>query len=325
MISVCIASYNGEHYIEKQLASIRDQSLKADEVIICDDRSTDGTADTVRAFIEQNGLSDTWKFYENEQNLGYCMNFYGAIEKAHGDVIFLSDQDDVWLPDKIITMVKYMTEHPETAVLASRYDVIDGQDNKISGEGIRYLSERNDNTTEDVSVNSLIGCSYIRGFSLCFSSKIKRFLKPIDVKSLLAHDWFICMIGALTGKTTILNRVLSHYRFHESNVSLSAINRQNLLGDRQVRVDGLAESIEAHTYMVSGEVGIIKQKTARRITRFIRFEKRRLKFLKTKNPFLWLILFFGLPSYKRYYKSYKGALRIWIGDFLYGYNINFKK
>ena len=66
MISVCIATYNGEKFIEKQLQSILDQTLSVDEVIICDDRSTDNTPNIIEDFIKKNGLEDSWSFSVNE-------------------------------------------------------------------------------------------------------------------------------------------------------------------------------------------------------------------------------------------------------------------
>ncbi|MBQ2911998.1 MAG: hypothetical protein IJE55_06915, partial [Clostridia bacterium] len=80
------------------------------------------------------------------------------------------------------------------------------------------------------------------------------------------------------------------------------------------------ESVEAHSYIAT-----LSEKEKEKIEDFVKFEKKRLKFLKTKNLFVWASLFFSLRHYKRYYKSVKGALRVWLGDLFYGYNINFKK
>ncbi len=318
MISVCIATYNGEKFIEKQLQSILDQTLSVDEVIICDDCSTDNTPKIVKAFIEKNGLKDSWKFSVNEKNIGYCLNFYGAIEKAKGDLIFLCDQDDIWCKDKVQVMYDYMNKHADTYVLASRYQLIDKTDQAIDNLKIPYYSTLDNGSTEDISVQSLIGCSWIRGFSICFRSEIKEYLVPIDVKSILAHDWYICSLGAILGKSTILNRVLCNYRFHGDNVSLSDMNRKEFLGSREKRVLGLKESIAAHSYLAT-----LSEKENEKIKKFVQFEEKRLNFLKSKNPLIWACLFFSLKHYRRYYKSIKGAFRVWLGDFFYGYNINF--
>lgn len=94
-ISVALATYNGEKYIEKQLDSIRNQTIKPDEVVIVDDKSSDRTVALINEFIAVNNLVN-WKLFVNEKNVGYRKNFYNALKKVTGEVIFLSDQDDEW-------------------------------------------------------------------------------------------------------------------------------------------------------------------------------------------------------------------------------------
>ena len=320
-VSVAIATYNGEKYIEEQLMSIMNQSVEVDEVIICDDGSQDKTVSVCREFIEKNALSG-WSVSVNSENRGYCFNFYGAIEKCTGDIIFLADQDDVWHKDKVEKMTACLNEHPEVGVLSCRYNVIDGESKIIENSKISYLGSVYDGSVEYLSVDSFIGCSYIRGFAICFKKEIKQFLKPIDLKSMLSHDWYICMLGAIHYKTAVLNVKLTDYRYHQNNVSLSDMTRKTFLGDRKKRLYGLYESIEGHSYLAEFDLSEADRKN---IEKLIRFEKKRLEFLKNKNPFLWLSLITHIKVYKRYYKSLKGAFRVWLGDFCYAYNINFKK
>lgn len=313
MISVAIATYNGEKYVEKQLRSILNQTKAVDEVIICDDVSTDKTAHICRRFIEENGLAN-WHFYQNEKNVGYCLNFYGAIEKCSGDVIFLADQDDEWHTDKTEKMIGCLNENPDISVLSSRYNVIDENSKIIENSGVTYLGDKYDDSIEYVTAESQIGCSYIRGFSLCFKKEIKPLIKPIDLKSLLSHDWFICMIGSITSKTAFLNTVLTDYRYHSDNVSLLAGERKRKERRLLKRITGLEESVNGHTYLLS----LSKDKgLSEKLDKFIKFEKRRLEFLKTKNIFRFLGLLFGLKHYNRYYKG--GGIRVWLGDFVYAY------
>ena len=96
MISVCMATYNGEKYIELQLRSILPQLSEDDEVIVSDDASTDQTLDVVRR-LNDNRI----KIVHHETDHGYTRNFENALKYAKGDYIFLSDQDDEWLPEKV--------------------------------------------------------------------------------------------------------------------------------------------------------------------------------------------------------------------------------
>ncbi len=313
MISVAIATYNGERFVEKQLRSILNQDLSVDEVIICDDCSTDKTAQICRSFIEENKL-DNWHFFENEENLGYCLNFYKAIEKCSGDVIFLADQDDEWHSEKTQKMMACLAQNPDISVLSSRYNVIDADSKVIENSGVTYLGENYDDSVEFVTAESQIGCSYIRGFSLCFKKELKPLIKPIDLKSLLSHDWFICMIGSITAKTAFLNTILTDYRYHGDNVSLLKGEKKRNERRLSKRILGVKESINGHTYLLS----LSKDKRLNEnLDRFIKFENKRLKFLESKNIFLFFGLLGGLKEYNRYYKG--GGLRVWLGDFVYAY------
>src|SRR5688572_18023212 len=106
-ISVAICTHNGSNFIEEQLESICKQTMQPDEIVVCDDASTDNTLACVQNVRDKfPGIS--WKIIGNAQNLGYVKNFEQAISLASGDIIFLSDQDDVWLPEKVKKLVDYL-------------------------------------------------------------------------------------------------------------------------------------------------------------------------------------------------------------------------
>ena len=106
MISVCIATYNGEKYIKEQLSSILSQLSEQDEIIISDDRSTDQTLPEIRSIKDSRiHIYTHEKDFKTLFSIENCThNFVNAMKQAKGDIIFLSDQDDVWLPDKVKTM-----------------------------------------------------------------------------------------------------------------------------------------------------------------------------------------------------------------------------
>ena len=316
MTSVVVATYNGEKYILEQIESIYNQTVSADEVIVCDDCSTDATVNVVKKFISQNKCSN-WKVIENNSNQGYCFNFYRGINESSGNIIFLSDQDDVWLPQKIEKMTAAMADRSITA-LSSRYIVINGNGDEIKNSNIPYLGSTFDDSIVDISVDSQIGCSWVRGFSMCFRREIKQYMMPLDFKSLLSHDWYISMLSALVGRSCFLNSVLTKYRFHESNVSLSAMNRKALTGTTTAkRIAGLEESLEGHKSLIFGTFPNMTKNNERQICRFIELEEKRKKYLQNGNFFLWLSLATYINEYERYYKSLRGGFRVWFGDLVY--------
>ena len=96
MISVCMATYNGEKYIREQMDSILQQLGEGDELIISDDLSSDKTVEIIKSYKDKR-----IKLYIHGDNHGFVRNFENALVHADGDIIFLSDQDDIWMPDKV--------------------------------------------------------------------------------------------------------------------------------------------------------------------------------------------------------------------------------
>ena len=136
MISVVMATYNGEKFIEEQLQSIYAQTLRPDEVLIFDDRSTDGTVKIVRDFIEKNGLSDYWKLSINEKNKGFFRNFMDGAFTAHGDTIYFSDQDDNWDIKKIEKLEECLKQ---PGVMMARSNTVTINENSEIITGAEYI------------------------------------------------------------------------------------------------------------------------------------------------------------------------------------------
>jgi len=123
--SIALCTYNGEQYLKEQLESYAYQTQLPDELIVCDDGSTDSTIDIIREFADSASFSV--KLYINEQNLGSTKNFEKAIRLCTGDIIFLSDQDDVWREDKISLMSQIFEECPGTGAIFTDADVVDSR------------------------------------------------------------------------------------------------------------------------------------------------------------------------------------------------------
>ena len=107
-ISVVMATYNGGRYLREQLDSILQQTYPVHEIIIQDDCSTDDTADIVREYMHEHSMV---KLFVNEHNLGFSLNFKSAVLKATGDFIAISDQDDVWFPEKLAKQMAAIGTH----------------------------------------------------------------------------------------------------------------------------------------------------------------------------------------------------------------------
>lgn len=205
MISVCIASYNGEKYIKEQLLSIIPQLDKNDEIIVSDDSSTDNTVNIVNE-IGDNRI----KVYNNDSDRRGCIgNFENALNHAIGDYIFLSDQDDVWMPDKIDVMIKELENHD---VVVSDSIVTDSNLMTIS-----YSFFKGMNSGPGLLKNIVRSTYY--GSCMAFNKKTLKLSLPFPRTNEIGHDLWIGLVGEITGSVKFIDIPLIKYRRHESTVT----------------------------------------------------------------------------------------------------------
>ena len=210
-ISIAMATYNGEKYIKEQLESFSSQTLLPDELIITDDCSTDRTEMIVKEFADTAPFNVI--FHRNEINLGYCGNFNAALMKTTGDIVFLSDQDDVWFPEKMEFMVRLAEENPEMLVLMNDTELTDGELNPV---GLTKLGQIK---SAGLSLNS-----YVMGCCCAVRRELLDLCMPIP-EGFRAHDnWLVEFAAGLNAKW-VDKTVLQYYRRHESNESQFIVNR----------------------------------------------------------------------------------------------------
>lgn len=210
MISLVMTTYNGLKYISEQLDSIRTQTLLPDEVLIYDDRSTDGTYEYVQEYIDRYNLH-TWKVYRNKENKGYSLNFSNAIDAAKGELIFLCDQDDIWHSDKIEKMSKIMEENSQIELLASNVHPF-------------YMGEHPQRVHYQKYKGDLIRIrrlgEWIKparpGCTMCFRRTLMKNYQSLWFRE-YPHDCLLWGLAVLQGKAYIYNRETIEFRRHDSN------------------------------------------------------------------------------------------------------------
>ncbi len=221
-VSVVVAAYNGERFVSEQLESIKDQTRQPDEVIICDDRSTDQTAELIADFIKHNNL-ENWHFFTAQNNQGYQKNFYNLLKKATGDIIFLADQDDKWDPNKISIMTEIMEKDRSIKSLNSLIRLIDGKDHPIDLPARKNFynanflySERPLQKLNNFSLDDIIKRNISPGCSTCITKELRDvFVAKYNFE--LPHDWFLNLLASGTGGCRFLNESLMAYRMHGDN------------------------------------------------------------------------------------------------------------
>ncbi|WP_313893776.1 glycosyltransferase [Psychrobacillus sp.] len=227
MISVAMTTYNGEKYVEKQLISLLNQTCLPDEVIIVDDGSSDSTCRIVDNFIKDYGLNDRWKLIRCEENRGHLNSFFEAISLVAGDIIFLCDQDDIWLPQKIELMSNLMIENPNIQALSSSFNKIDSYGHSIKSYE-NFLSSNNGIIRKRIKSGEIVKISPFTLITYNVSpgctSAFRKETKDIFINKLgkvddfaLVHDWKINLIAALNDGLYFVNTPTILYRLHSEN------------------------------------------------------------------------------------------------------------
>lgn len=223
-ISVCLASYNGDKYIVDQLNSILPQLSEDDELIVADDASTDQTVNRVLE-IDDNRI----KLLRFNTNVKHVKNFERAIEHASGDIIFLSDQDDIWESNKIQDVMNVFKNNPDVIMVQHSLSLIDS---------IGQLKSSSWYTVTEGKVNRipLIARQLIRGQVFGCASAFRRSLLNDFIpfpRYVYAHDHWLTVVSAMHGEVFFLNKPLVRYRQHSNNVSPA--KGLNLIGKIRVR------------------------------------------------------------------------------------------
>lgn len=229
-ISVAMTTYNGEKYILDQLISLRDQTQKADEVVIVDDASLDKTAALIADFIKKNELSN-WKLVINKTNKGWVQNFYYAISLTTCEIVFFSDQDDIWDKNKIMEMSIRIKEYAHIQVLGCRVKLIDSYGNVLPNNHYSLpFDSKNTRTCRAVNLDNKFIYSISPGCTMAVKRNLINELLEYGSRLAVPHDALFWKIGILRGKTYVLDEPLISYRIHSSNASNPKLNNHDITG-----------------------------------------------------------------------------------------------
>jgi len=210
-VSVCIATYNGEKFIYEQLDSIIKQLTSKDEIIIVDDCSTDNTINIIEGFNYSNIIIN-----QNEINRGVNYSFGQAISKATNDIIFLSDQDDIWTTGRVKKMLERINESG-CAVISSNFHSIDnkGLDIEFPVDGVHPSNSKKH--LKNI-IDIFIGKKNYYGCAMAFKKEIVPLICPIP-SYVESHDLWIALVGNLIKSNLHIDNISLLKRLHNSNAT----------------------------------------------------------------------------------------------------------
>ena len=210
MISVCIATRNGSRYVGEQLSSVLIQLGPSDEVIVSDDASSDNTLQIVEAFNDPR-----IRIIRREHSLGIVENFEASLRASKGDLIFLADQDDVWLPGKVETLSKHLRYND---LVISDCQLVNNSLTPLESTSKRKLRQHK-GLLRNLIKNSYMGCC------MAFNRNVLEKALPFP-KDIPMHDVWIGLVAEMYFRIAIIPDKLVLHRRHQHNASTTGMVSQ---------------------------------------------------------------------------------------------------
>ncbi len=214
-LSIALATCNGQRFLRDQLDSFLAQTRRPDELVVCDDRSDDQTSSLLDEFSKLAPFPV--RILQNDRRLGIIKNFEQAVGLCGGDVIFLSDQDDSWAPEKLARHEAVYQRHSDIGLVFSNGEVVDDALAPLGytlydAFGVRPRRQRAMNAGH--ALDQLVKCSRVTGCTLSFRADSRDILLPLSTQYL--HDEWISLIMSAVARVRSLPESLIRYRRHQS-------------------------------------------------------------------------------------------------------------
>lgn len=214
-VSIALTTYNGADFLPSQLQSYVSQSKMPDELVVCDDSSQDETLSILNRFKDHAPFPVT--IYQNEHTLGVTRNFEQAISRCTGDIIFISDQDDHWLTDKIKTTFDVFQDNPSVHVVHSNMWICDEQ-----------LSPSNTTKLDTLHSIGLHEPAFMPGCGTAITKAWASFSIPVDSPH-VGYDIWIGRLAREMHVSSLVKEPLMYYRRHRTNASNWTASETNVV------------------------------------------------------------------------------------------------
>jgi len=218
-VSIALCTYNGKRHLREQLDSFATQNRLPDEVLICDDGSTDDTESVVDAFRDT--VQFPVHFHRNPVNLGFAHNFEKAAALTTGDIVFFSDQDDVWRPTKLAAMLAAFTRDERVGLVFCDADLVDAD---LAPIGLRYWQKQGFNSTLQNMLESNTGARVLlrdpaqmaAGATMAYAARYHQSIFPLPDG--WTHDAWVATVVAAQSRVVLIREPLNLYRQHVAQV-----------------------------------------------------------------------------------------------------------
>jgi glycosyltransferase involved in cell wall biosynthesis len=218
-VSVALCTHNGERFIGEQVRSILRQTELPTQIVLSDDASSDTTVSLVQREVnEHGGAPIALVVLRNDPALGVTANFAQAVAACTGDLVALSDQDDVWLPDRVETMVDSFAAAASLTLLFSDAQLVNAAGEPLPDtlfDSIRFTAAEQREVHAGEALTTLLRRNVVTGATVMFRRELLDSALPFPAS--WVHDEWLAMIAAITGRVDYLPLQLIEYRQHGGN------------------------------------------------------------------------------------------------------------
>lgn len=325
-VSVVLCTFNGERFLSEQIESILSQTYPVDEIIISDDCSEDGTRQVINDYYI--AYPKLVRPVFRSVNIGAKENFMHTLKEAKGDIVFLSDQDDIWEKEKVWEVFNYFQEHPNIGCVFTDGSIIQDTPDNIIGSLFHKLKFHNDTQARWSESSGFIledlfyPKYYVTGATMALKNDLIKDMPAISFSQQIWHDAFIAMYAAACNSLGFIAKPLIKYRLHHNQqVGLSNINKtSNSLYARDVldRAHSfyrgyatIADILMKSKFVIMENKNVLSciSNEKHHIADFYRFRLDCMKlniFVRTKNVFSFLSIY--LKQKNGFYKILKDLL-----------------
>lgn len=302
-VSIALCTYNGEHFLEEQLETIATQTIPPFELVICDDASSDSTAEIIEHFAAHAAFPV--KLHFNDKNLGYLKNFEKAISLCTGDIIALCDQDDRWHADKLKTLLSAFS-NPKVGMVFSNAAMMDREGN-LTGESLwdrhHFDSKLRHLFSQGNAYQFLYFKNVVSGCTMAFRRQWWPLIQPFPENTHIIHDGWIALMISLFAEIAIIDEPLINYRIHAGQATINLPRKKGHWRRKSKAQD--AEKNQIYRQKLN-QLKVIRERV-HEFEEYIAPEKRLCLLECLKERELHLVLRFNIPRNKliRYQKIVK--------------------
>lgn len=298
-VTIVMATYNGEHYLSEQIESILSQTYTNWELYIHDDNSTDATVDIISYYVSKDSrikyLDDSLSFKSATLNFKYLIDHISIYE-----YLMFSDQDDIWLPDKIkitleVMLVEEIKQPNKPILIHTDLKVVDSKLNIIDSSFYNYM---NIDISKD-SLNRLLVRNVVTGCTLMINKPLYKLVLNMSEQAIV-HDWWIALTARLFGQIIFIEKPTLLYRQHDYN-SIGANKNNSIKQNLQYIFNYNRKEIESYITQCTSLYEIYSNRMSYKdkqlcyeFMNFLNYNFFKRKYIMIKQKFLYQNIFQNL-------------------------------